>query len=384
MAKTLLYVLDYYLPHKGGVETVFEQIIGHSLQEGYEVVVLTSHYDSQLPKEEKNWRLRIIRVGRSRKSFIWSGFWKGIQLLKTSPEIFAIHTSTYWGAIPASLLGIFFHKPVLLTVHEIFWKLRNRYKSRKTARIYRFFEWLIFHLPFQSYHCVSVYTLNSLRLVYGIGDEKLFLAYNGVDYEFWDRGKVSQQESLAVQEKFWLKGKRNLLYFGHTGISKGIDTLVEAIPEILALDSEIQLIFNFIPAQRERLIKEKIQTFLADLPVLARGRVKIWNGLAKEELRALVANVQGVVAPSLSEGFGSVHTETLALGTPLITTQIASLPEVVGGNVLFFAPWSVIDLLAALKKLKTGDYQPLAERKFSRDEQYTALLKWYCAWGVKN
>lgn len=113
---------------------------------------------------------------------------------------------------------------------------------------------------------------------------------------------------------------------------------MEAIPEILALDPEIQLIFNFIPAQRERLIKEKIQTFLSDLPALARGRVKIWNGLAKEELRALVANVQGVVAPSLSEGFGSVHTETLALGTPLITTQIASLPEVVGGKVLFFAP----------------------------------------------
>lgn len=44
MAKNILYVLDYYLPHKGGVETVFEQIIGRSLQEGYEVIVLTWHY----------------------------------------------------------------------------------------------------------------------------------------------------------------------------------------------------------------------------------------------------------------------------------------------------------------------------------------------------
>lgn len=68
--------------------------------------------------------------------------------------------------------------------------------------MYRFFEWLIFQLPFQSYHCVSVYTLNSLRLVYGIRDEKLFLAYNGVDYDFWKREKVSEEESLAVQKKF--------------------------------------------------------------------------------------------------------------------------------------------------------------------------------------
>ncbi len=380
MAKTLLYVLDYYLPHKWGVETVFEQIISRSLQEGYEVVVLTSHYDSQLPKEEKSWRLRIIRVGKSRKSFIWSGFWRGIQLLKASPEVFAIHTSTYGGAIPASLLGMLFHKPVLLTVHEIFWKLRNRYKSRKIARIYRFFEWLIFQLPFQSYHCVSVYTLNSLRLVYGIRDEKLFLAYNGVDYDFWKREKVSEEESLAVQKKFWLQGKRNLLYFGHTGISKGIDTLVEAIPEILASDPEIQLIFNFIPAQRDAFIKEKIQTFLADLPISVRGRVKIRSGLPKEELRALVANVQGVVAPSLSEGFGSVHTETLAIGTPLITTQVASLPEVVGGKVLFFAAGKQASLCEAILKLKSGDYQLLPEKAFSRDEQYQAILKWYQLW----
>lgn len=77
------------------------------------------------------------------------------------------------------------------------------------------------------------------------------------------------------------------------------------------------------------LSKKKIQTLLSHLPKSARGKVKIRNGLPKEELRALVANVQVVVAPSLSEGFGSVHTETLAIGTPLITTRVASLPEVV-------------------------------------------------------
>lgn len=384
MSKTLLYVLDYYLPHKWGVETVFEQVITRSLKEGYQVIVLTSHYDPQLPKEEKSWLLTIIRTGKGRKSFIWSGFWKGIQLLKTFPEIQLIHTSTYGGAIPASLLGRLFRKPVLLTVHEIFAQLRKRYKSRKTARLYRSFEWLIFYLPFERYHCVSLYTLNSLRLVYGMPDEKLFLAYNGVDYDFWDPKKVSPEQKKQLQKQFWLEGKWNLLYFGHTGISKGIDTLVAAIPEILALDPEIQLIFNFIPAEREGLIIKKIQTLLAELSPQERERVKLQYGLPKEELRALVASVQGVIAPSLSEGFGSVHTETLAMGIPLITTQVASLPEVVGGPVLFFAPWMVDELCKAVEKLKAGAYSPLPEKKFSRDEQYVALLKWYRKWGVGN
>jgi glycosyltransferase involved in cell wall biosynthesis len=36
-----------------------------------------------------------------------------------------------------------------------------------------------------------------------------------------------------------------------------------------------------------------------------------------------------IVAPSLSEGFGSVHTESVAMKKPLLTTHIASIPEVV-------------------------------------------------------
>lgn len=375
--RTLLYVLDYYLPHKWGVETVFEQIINRSLQEGYEVIVLTSHYDSMLPQEENIWKLKIIRTGKGRKAFIRAGFRKGIQVLRMFPEIVKIHTSTYWWAIPASLLGLFFHKPVLITVHEIFWKLRNRYKTWKVAWLYRFFEWLIFQLPFSKYHCVSLYTLNSLRLVYGIPDEKLFLAYNGVDYDFWDREKVSQAETQKVIKKFGLENKWNVLYFGHTGISKGIDDLVEAIPGFLKIDENVQLIFNFIPAQREAVIKKKIQTLLTHLPKSARGRVKIRNGLPKEELRALVANVQVVVAPSLSEGFGSVHTETLAIGTSLITTRVASLPEVVWGAVKFIPPHDQKALVQAGLELYKGEISQLPKKYFSRDEQYQTLSRWY-------
>ena len=57
MAKTLLHVLDYYLPHKGEVETVFEQIIGRSLQESYEAIVLTSHY---VYKSKVNRRYKLL------------------------------------------------------------------------------------------------------------------------------------------------------------------------------------------------------------------------------------------------------------------------------------------------------------------------------------
>lgn len=372
MSKTILYLLDYYLPHAWGVETVFEQIISRSVEKGYQVIVLTSLYDPKLKKLEKQDNLRIIRTGKWRKSFIRSGFWTGRKLLKRE-KIDFIHTSTYWGAIPASLLGILFKKKVLITVHEIFGQLWKQYKPWRSARIYQVFEWLIFQLPYSIYHCVSLYTLNSLRVAYWIADEKLRLVYNGVDHNFWDRSKVSTDEKNTIREKYQLWTYFSLLYFWHTGISKGIDTLLEAVPELLTQSEDLQLIFNFIPAQRDTEIKTRLFSLLEKLPPEAAKRVKTYNGLPKSELRALVSEVDGVIAPSLSEGFWSVHTETLALGTPLITTAISSLPEVTGGKTIMMRPWDKASLLSAVQKLKKSEYESLPEKFFDREKQYAEI-----------
>lgn len=372
MSKTILYLLDYYLPHAWGVETVFEQIISRSVEKGYQVIVLSSLYDPKLKKLEKEHNLKIIRTGRWRKSFIRSGFWTGRKLLKRE-KIDFIHTSTYWGAIPASLLGILFKKKVLITVHEIFGQLWKQYKPWRSARIYQVFEWLIFQLPYSMYHCVSLYTLNSLRIAYWIPDEKLRLVYNWVDHNFWDRSKVSATEKNTIREKYQLWTYFSLLYFWHTGISKGIDTLLEAVPELLAQSEDLQLIFNFIPAQRDTEIKTKLFSLLEKIPPKAAKRAKVYNGLPKSELRALVSQVDGVIAPSLSEGFWSVHTETLALGTPLITTAISSLPEVTGGKTIMMRPWDKASLLSAVQKLKKSEYANLPEKFFDWEKQYAEI-----------
>lgn len=372
MSKTILYLLDYYLPHAWGVETVFEQIISRSVEKGYQVIVLTSLYDPKLKKLEKENNLKIIRTGRWRKSFIRSGFWTGRKLLKRE-KIDFIHTSTYWGAIPASLLGMLFKKKVLITVHEIFGQLWKQYKPWRSARIYQVFEWLIFQLPYSIYHCVSLYTLNSLRIAYWIADEKLRLVYNWVDHNFWDRSKVLTDEKNIIREKYQLWTYFSLLYFWHTGISKGIDTLLEAVPELLAQSEDLQLIFNFIPAQRDTEIKTRLFSLLEKIPPEAAKRVKVYNGLSKSELRALVSQVDGVIAPSLSEGFWSVHTETLALGTPLITTAISSLPEVTGGKTIMMRPWDKASLLSAVQKLKESEYESHPEKFFDWEKQYAEI-----------
>jgi hypothetical protein len=66
--------------------------------------------------------------------------------------------------------------------------------------MYQLFEWLSFAVKHDAYHCVSLYTLNSLRIHYGLPDKKLHLIYNGVDTDFWNAKQV-KADTLTERKK---------------------------------------------------------------------------------------------------------------------------------------------------------------------------------------
>ena len=346
MKKHILFVLDYYLPHRWWSETVFEKIINGLIKKWHKITLITSHFDPKLPIQENHNGLHILRVGKGRFSFMFSTFLAGIKLLWKEKNIDVIHTSTYWWAIPASLLGILFRKKVILTVHEIFWKLWIEYKWFFSWLLYLFFEHIIFLLPYDVYHCVSLYTMNSLRVCYWITDSKLCVVYNWVDTDFWDKKLVSESDILDRKKKYWWGGKFVVLYYWHAGKSKWIDTIVDAIPKVLAQSTEIIFVLNIIDSRR----KTEIVSRLKDLHM--PNRIHIFDGFEKDRLRSLVATADLVVAPSFSEGFGSVHSEATTLGKPLVTTLVASIPEVVWGQVKFIVPGSVQQLVDAILSYK--------------------------------
>lgn len=81
--------------------------------------------------------------------------------------------------------------------------------------------------------CVSNYTKNSLRLLFGTPDEKLATVYNGVDTDFWNASQVDSARVAELRAKLGLEGKKSVLYFGRPGVSKGLEYVIEAIPEVL-------------------------------------------------------------------------------------------------------------------------------------------------------
>jgi glycosyltransferase involved in cell wall biosynthesis len=69
-------------------------------------------------------------------------------------------------------------------------------------------------------------------------------------------------------------------------------------------------------------------------------------------LMALVRGARAVLFPSLYEGFGLPVLEAMSMGTPVLASNVASLPEVVGDAALLVDPYDVRAIAEAIAKLE--------------------------------
>ncbi|MFC5623266.1 glycosyltransferase family 4 protein [Algoriphagus winogradskyi] len=84
-------------------------------------------------------------------------------------------------------------------------------------------------------------------------------------------------------------------------------------------------------------------------------RFKFLGYVSKQELHTLYSQAYLFVYPSLNEGFGYPPLEAMSLGTPVIASGVASIPEVCGDSVLYFNPFSVNEI--KIRILQMEDYE---------------------------
>ena len=371
----ILFLLDYCPPHKWWIENVFEHLINWLLEKWYKITLITSRFQDELKAYEKVWNMTIYRIWKWRKWFFFKWFFKACKILKRNKDLKIIHSSSYTSAIPASILAKFFHRKSIVTIHEIFGKLRKELKPRYSRRIFELFEWLMIKFPHDIYHCVSLYTLNSLRIKWWIDDKKLHLIYNWVDNDFWDIEKIKKSEINQRKEKYWWENKFIITYYGHAWKTKWIDLLIEAIPQILKENPDSKLLFNIIPSKRSEYIIQQINSISKKLK--AEDQIQIFRWFSKEDLRIFVACADIIIAPSLAEWFWSVHSEACAMWKNLITSNLAAIPEVVSWNVVLMSPPSSKWICDAIQKIRNWKAKKIPEKNFRWDEMISKIESLY-------
>ncbi len=161
---------------------------------------------------------------------------------------------------------------------------------------------------------------DTIRLL-GIPPEKIITTQLGVDPSF--RPIIDAGEKRRIVEKYDLP-EQFILYVGLIEPRKNLPMLISAYKRLIERDMEFKLIL----VGRYGWMHEQVLNQIENLEL--ETMIQLIGYVPQEDL-ALVYNLSSLfVYPTVYEGFGLPVLEAMACGIPVVTTDISSLPEIVG------------------------------------------------------
>jgi glycosyltransferase involved in cell wall biosynthesis len=186
---------------------------------------------------------------------------------------------------------------------------------------------------------VSEHSKKEIVELVGVPSDRIAVVYNAVDHLKFKQRDISSDKRntllgcLGISSPF-------LLYSGGGDVHKNLNRLYQAFARLpLELRKSHQLVMIGKELHREQDIH---RSTLKKLGVDAR--VVFTGYLDDDDLISLYNLCKLFVFPSIHEGFGLPPLEAMACGAPVIASQAASLPEVVGLDEALFDPNDEIDM----------------------------------------
>jgi glycosyltransferase involved in cell wall biosynthesis len=178
---------------------------------------------------------------------------------------------------------------------------------------------------------------------FNVRPEKIVVVHNAIDDHFWVT--PSEEQVARVRERYQLD-HRFILYVGNIKPHKNLVRLIEAFNALRT--GELQDVKLLI-----------IGDEISKLPALRRAvhhyklhkHVRFLGYLPDETLVILYRLAAVFVFPSLYEGFGLPPLEAMASGTPVVTSNLSSLPEVAGGAAELVDPYDVDSIVHGMRRV---------------------------------
>ena len=194
---------------------------------------------------------------------------------------------------------------------------------------------------------------------------KITVIYNAIDERF--RIQPAEDATARVRERYQLADPF-VLYVGNVKPHKNVERLIEAFA----------LVLRRWPGTLTLLI---IGEAISSFPTLRRavhrhqlhGRVR-FLGFVPEDTLSVLYRLAGVfVFPSLYEGFGLPALEAMACGTPVVASNVSSLPEVLDEAALLVDPHSAPEIADAIVRVLSDPAvgAELRAKGLARAEQFS-------------
>lgn len=205
-----------------------------------------------------------------------------------------------------------------------------------------------------------------LRLFPGIDEEKIKVIYLGVNPIF--KEEITLKEIEKVKREYKITGDY-ILYVGTLEPRKNIKVLIESFNQVIKkLDKSIKLVIAGKKGWMYDELFKKIEEYKLIDRIIFTGYVP------DDKLPALYKGAKIFVYPSLYEGFGLPPLEAMSCGTPVITSNTSSLPEVVGDAGYLFDPNNAQELTDKILLLLNNE--ALRQEFINKGKKRSALFDW--------
>jgi glycosyltransferase involved in cell wall biosynthesis len=230
-------------------------------------------------------------------------------------------------------------KPTLTVISDL---IHLRFKANlKRAGAYNYAKFMIKH-ALKSSDCIvtiSQWSKTDILQLCNFQKSDINVIYGAVDDRFQ---KITDDAILrAVFEKVDIPDQY-ILYTGSFKEHKNIARLIQAFSRL----KRKQCPFLILAGDRIEKYKH-LQALINELDLQKNIINPGWLNL--EEFIALYSGAAAFVFPSLYEGFGLSPLEAMKCRTPVVSSDAACMPEILGEAALYFDPYSVEDMAGKIR-----------------------------------
>ena len=275
--------------------------------------------------------------------------------------------------IPLNRVPLAMIRPYVVTVHDMSTLLFEPEESdiKMRFRRYRYSRGL---MRASEVIAVSEATKRDIQNLLGIPGDHIHRVYNAPDPAFFGRGDgFEAQEKQRILERYQIQYPY-LLYAGNIRPHKNVPRLVEAFAVVrdqlsthpVYKDLHLIIIGDTIsqyPAVRQAVIKSR-----------AENVVRFLGFVPFETLRYFYEAAAAFVFVSRYEGFGLPPLEAMACGTPVVASNVSSLPEVLGDAAVQVNPANVFEIARGITEVLLDEGLRVALVRCGREQ--AARFSW--------
>lgn len=295
--------------------------LGQKTGFGFYVENLVSHLE-QVDRHHQYVKLRPKTDADFKSLRRW--WWDQVQLprLARQAEVDLLHQ-------PAFSAPVLYRGPVVVTLHDLI-AIRFGADIPRGSRLY-FGTWMPFSYRFADHIIApSEHTKRDVIDVLGIDERKITVIYEAAAESF---RPLHDERALATIRAKYQTGDRFILHVGTINPRKNLEFLVRVFAEVR---KKIRTGWKLVITGKKGWYYEGLFKTVAELGL---GQAVVFTGYIPESDKVELYNAATMTAfPSLYEGAGLPPVESMLCGTPVVSSNTSSLPEMVGQGGILLPP----------------------------------------------